>query len=52
MHDNGNVTIPKYGLTGYPETFFIDRRGRVVRHVISQVNAGDLRQGIEEALRA
>jgi cytochrome c biogenesis protein CcmG/thiol:disulfide interchange protein DsbE len=52
VHDNGNVTIPKYGLTGYPETFFIDRRGRVVRHVISQVNAGDLRQGIEEALKA
>lgn len=52
VHDNGNVTTPKYGLTGFPETFFIDRRGRVVRHVISQVDAGDLRQGIEEALKA
>lgn len=25
---------PRYGVTGYPETFIIDRNGRVVNHVI------------------
>lgn len=52
VHDNENVTSPKYGLTGLPETFFIDRRGRVVGHVTGQVSASELRDGIQEALRA
>jgi cytochrome c biogenesis protein CcmG/thiol:disulfide interchange protein DsbE len=52
VHDNENVTSPKYGLTAVPETFFVDRRGRVVAHVRGPVTAADLRDGIEEALRA
>jgi cytochrome c biogenesis protein CcmG, thiol:disulfide interchange protein DsbE len=52
VHDNRNVTSPKYGLTGLPETFFLDRRGRVVSHVPGEVRAAELRRGVEEALRA
>lgn len=52
VHDNKNVTSPKYGLTGLPETFFLDRRGRIVSHVISGLKAADLQRGVEEALRA
>ena len=52
VHDNQNVTSPPYGLTGLPETFFVDRRGRLVGHVTGQVSASELRDGIEEALRA
>jgi cytochrome c biogenesis protein CcmG/thiol:disulfide interchange protein DsbE len=52
VHDNKNVTSPKYGLTGLPETFFLDRRGRVVSHVISGIKASELQRGVEEALRA
>jgi cytochrome c biogenesis protein CcmG/thiol:disulfide interchange protein DsbE len=52
VHDNKNVTSPKYGLTGLPETFFLDRRGRIVSHVISEIEAADLQRGVEEALRA
>lgn len=52
VHDNKNVTSPKYGLTGLPETFFIDRRGRIVSHVISEIEADELQRGIEEALQA
>lgn len=52
VHDNKNVTSPKYGLTGLPETFFLDRRGRIVSHVISGIEAADLQRGVEEALRA
>jgi cytochrome c biogenesis protein CcmG, thiol:disulfide interchange protein DsbE len=52
VHDNQNVTTPTWGLTGMPETFFVDRRGLVVAHVIGRITASDLRIGIEEALRA
>ena len=52
VHDNKNVTSPKYGLTGLPETFFLDRRGRIVSHVISGIKAADLQRGVEEALRS
>jgi cytochrome c biogenesis protein CcmG, thiol:disulfide interchange protein DsbE len=52
VHDNKNVTTPKYGLTGLPETFFLDRRGRIVEHVPGEVRAGDLSNGVERALRA
>jgi cytochrome c biogenesis protein CcmG, thiol:disulfide interchange protein DsbE len=52
VHDNHNVTSSKYGYAALPETFFVDRRGLVVGHVPGQVTANDLRQGIENALRA
>jgi cytochrome c biogenesis protein CcmG/thiol:disulfide interchange protein DsbE len=52
VHDNKNVTTPKYGLTGLPETFFLDRRGRIVEHVPGEVRAQDLSNGVERALRA
>jgi len=29
---------PRYGATGYPETFIIDRDGKVVNHIIGPVN--------------
>jgi hypothetical protein len=52
VHDNKNVTEPKYGVALLPETFFVDRNGRVVGHVAGQVTESDLRAGIERALKA
>jgi len=52
VHDNHNVTSPKYGLTGLPETFFIDRTGKLVVHVAGQVEAPDIQAGVERALRS
>jgi cytochrome c biogenesis protein CcmG, thiol:disulfide interchange protein DsbE len=52
VHDNRNVTSPKYGLTGLPETFFIDRSGKVIEHVAGEVKAADIRDGVEQALRS
>ena len=52
VHDNKNVTEPKYGVALLPETFFVDRNGRVVGHVAGQVTESDLRTGIEKALKA
>jgi cytochrome c biogenesis protein CcmG, thiol:disulfide interchange protein DsbE len=52
VHDNHNVTSPTYGLTGLPETFFIDRSGKVVVHVAGQVNATDVQDGVQRALKS
>jgi cytochrome c biogenesis protein CcmG, thiol:disulfide interchange protein DsbE len=52
VHDTKNVTSPSYGLTGLPETFFVDPRGRVVGHVAGQVDEATLRAGIAKALKA
>ena len=37
---------PRYGVTGYPETFVIDRQGKVVEHVV-----GPAEWNSEERLR-
>jgi cytochrome c biogenesis protein CcmG/thiol:disulfide interchange protein DsbE len=43
----------RFGVTGTPETFFIDRKGRVVPpHIIAQAKPGDLDAGIQRALEA
>ena len=52
VHDNHDSMWPTWGLTGVPETFFIDPNGRVVGHVAGQITAADLRTGIERALKA
>ena len=49
--DNGPL-IGHYGVTGFPETFFVDRRGRVVPpHVTGVVTRASLDQAIRRALR-
>jgi cytochrome c biogenesis protein CcmG/thiol:disulfide interchange protein DsbE len=52
VHDNDNVTSPKYGLPPYPQTFFIDRRGTIVAHVPGEVTEADLAAGVERALKS
>jgi len=48
--DNLSLT-GHYGVTGYPETFFIDRRGRVVPpHIIGPATHATLNEGIRRAL--
>lgn len=41
-----------YGLTGLPETFFVDARGRVVSHVIGEIDKEQLAEGIRAARAA
>ncbi len=48
--DNLSLT-GHYGVTGYPETFFIDRRGRVVPpHIVGPASRKKLDEGIRKAL--
>ena len=56
LHDPG-ATYSRYGLTGVPETFFVDRRGRLVPiHLAGPVdltaNRAKWAEGIRLALRS
>jgi cytochrome c biogenesis protein CcmG, thiol:disulfide interchange protein DsbE len=43
-------TAAPWGIIGTPMTFFLDRRGRIVHHVLGPVSASDLDEGIASAL--
>ncbi len=53
-YDGPGDAIDGYGVTGFPETFVIDREGRVVRAFAGAVNGeeerGQLHSAIEDAL--
>jgi cytochrome c biogenesis protein CcmG/thiol:disulfide interchange protein DsbE len=47
---SGDLEEP-YGLLAYPETFFVDRRGRIVEHIVGQIHEGSqIDAGIRVAL--
>ncbi len=54
VYDGPGDVIDGYGVTGFPETFVIDREGRVVRAFVGAVNGkeerAELRAAIEGAL--
>jgi cytochrome c biogenesis protein CcmG, thiol:disulfide interchange protein DsbE len=53
VRDALGKTWPKWGVTGVPETFFIDRRGRVVPpHITGQASRRQLDDGIRRALQS
>src|SRR6266705_1334728 len=43
---SGAKTWNSYGLTGVPETYFLDARGRIVAHIPGAVSAQTLEEGI------
>ena len=46
-------TYPKWGVTGVPETFFVDRRGNVVPpHIVGRASRHAIDDGIRRALRS
>ena len=49
VRDPGNDTQRAWGVTGLPETYFIDAKGRVVGHVIGTVDEAMLREGVAAA---
>jgi cytochrome c biogenesis protein CcmG, thiol:disulfide interchange protein DsbE len=49
VRDGGGSTYGDYGLTGVPETYWIDARGRVVAHYPGQITRAQLEEGIREA---
>ncbi|MGH8573775.1 MAG: TlpA disulfide reductase family protein [Gammaproteobacteria bacterium] len=51
IRDKSNEVATDWGVTGLPETFFLDRRGRVVAHVIGALSDARLRSGVKAAVR-
>ena len=49
LRDNGGATYDGYGLTGVPETYWLDRRGRIVAHYAGPVSDQQLDAGINTA---
>lgn len=47
VRDKSEKSYRAYGLTGVPETFFIDRAGRVRVHWVGEINARQIAEGIE-----
>lgn len=51
VYDGRGATLGRYGVTGFPETYFVDRRGRLVgERVQGPVTAEQLDRNIELAL--
>ena len=49
VREPGRSVAKSYGATGFPETFFIDRRGRVVGHVIGAIAPKQIAAGVAAA---
>ena len=53
VHDGPGDIGTKYGVTGFPETYFVDRRGRLIGdRVVGEVSADKLTAGIQRALES
>ena len=52
VRDNSGTTYSGYGLTGVPETYWLDSRGRVVAHFAGEVSGGQLEAGIQAAMKS
>jgi cytochrome c biogenesis protein CcmG, thiol:disulfide interchange protein DsbE len=50
VRDGGDSTYNAYGLTGLPETYYLDRRGRVVAHSVGESSEEELAAGVAAAL--
>ena len=52
VHDGPGDVLPKYGVTGFPETYFVGRDGRLVGdRVEGEISTAKLTAGIRQALR-
>jgi cytochrome c biogenesis protein CcmG, thiol:disulfide interchange protein DsbE len=51
LEDGSGSSIGHWGVTGFPETFFIDRQGRAVDHVPKEIAAAQIEAGIRKALQ-
>jgi cytochrome c biogenesis protein CcmG/thiol:disulfide interchange protein DsbE len=52
VYDGRGETLEPYGVLAAPETFFIDRRGRIVAHTRGELTEDELVARLEEVLTA
>lgn len=46
VRDGGGAILSHYGVTGFPETYFLDSRGRIVVHNAGEVSRSEIEEGI------
>jgi len=46
VRDGTDRTYSAYGLTGVPETYFVDREGRAVSHAVGAISRRDLERSV------
>jgi cytochrome c biogenesis protein CcmG, thiol:disulfide interchange protein DsbE len=51
VHDGSGALMTRYGVTGLPETWTVNRRGRLVDHVAGVIDARRMDSAIERAER-
>jgi cytochrome c biogenesis protein CcmG/thiol:disulfide interchange protein DsbE len=51
VFDPVGSTVERWSIGGTPQTFFVDRHGRIVQHVLGPVTRGSLESGVRRALR-
>jgi cytochrome c biogenesis protein CcmG/thiol:disulfide interchange protein DsbE len=52
VRDGGDSTYSAYGLTGLPETYFLDRQAHVVSHWVGEISEAELEAGIASAIES
>lgn len=52
VHDGPGSSLGRYGLTGFPETWWIDRQGRLVAYAQGEFTQEELDRNVERALGA
>jgi cytochrome c biogenesis protein CcmG, thiol:disulfide interchange protein DsbE len=52
VHAGGGNVYEDYGLTGVPETYWLDARGRIVAHYPGEISREQLEDGIREVTTA
>jgi cytochrome c biogenesis protein CcmG/thiol:disulfide interchange protein DsbE len=52
VHEAGSSVKQRYGVAGYPESFFVDRRGRVVHYVLGPLTSETIDTYVRKSLRA
>jgi len=53
VHDGPGTVLPKYGVTGFPETYFVARSGKLVgERVQGEISRKRLAAGIQRALES
>ena len=50
VRDGKGSTYADYGLTGVPETFWVDARGRIIAHYAGEISRDQLERGIRAAV--
>jgi cytochrome c biogenesis protein CcmG, thiol:disulfide interchange protein DsbE len=50
VHDGPGRSLERFGLAAFPETWWVDRRGRLVAYVQGEFSRAELERNIERAL--